>query len=73
MGYKTPIVGPIVEPFHVEPIVVESDHMTNLEKFIYNQGWSMYGIVSFEEIQKSLKKHKKIFEEWLKKGYEADM
>jgi len=47
--------------------------MEDLKQFIQNQGWSIYGIVSFEEVQKNLKKHEKVFEEWLKKGYEADM
>ena len=47
--------------------------MNELNQFIKNQGWSMYGIISFEESRKNLKKHEKIFQEWLKKGYEADM
>ena len=33
----------------------------------------MFGITSFEEIKKNLKKHEKIFQEWVKKGFEADM
>ena len=53
--------------------MVKSAYIMNLDKFIQNQGWSMYGIVSFEEIQKNLEKHETIFKEWLKKGYEADM
>ncbi len=44
-----------------------------IESFIIEQGWSMFGITSFEEIQKSLKKSEKIFKEWIKKGFEADM
>jgi len=33
----------------------------------------MFGIAKFEDIRKNLKKHKKIFQEWFKKGYGADM
>ncbi|MBU0578059.1 tRNA epoxyqueuosine(34) reductase QueG [Patescibacteria group bacterium] len=47
--------------------------MEDLKQFIKNQGWSNYGIVSFEEVRENLKKHEKIFQEWVKKGYEADM
>jgi len=44
-----------------------------LEQFIGKQGWSMFGIVEFEKIRKNLEKHEKIFQEWVKKGFEADM
>jgi len=44
-----------------------------LEQFINKQGWSMFGIAKFEDIRKNLIKHEKIFQEWFKKGYGADM
>ncbi len=44
-----------------------------LKQFIDGQGWSFFGIASFEKIKSNFKKHEKIFKEWIKKGYQADM
>lgn len=33
----------------------------------------MYGVVGYSDVREALKKHKKIFDEWVKNGYEADM
>ena len=44
-----------------------------LEEFIKNQGWIMFGIISFEEVRENLKKHEKIFDEWVSHHYQADM
>lgn len=48
-------------------------HKKDIEKFIKGQGWSTFGIVDFLKIKENLKKHEKIFEKWVKKGFEADM
>ncbi len=44
-----------------------------LEQFIKNQGWTTFGVTSFEEIKENLKKHEKIFDEWVSHHYQADM
>ncbi|MBU1018321.1 tRNA epoxyqueuosine(34) reductase QueG [Patescibacteria group bacterium] len=45
----------------------------SLKTFIDSQGWSFFGIASFEKIKKNLKKHEKIFQKWIEKGFQADM
>lgn len=47
--------------------------MKALSQFIQKQGWSMFGITSFEEIKENLGKHEKIFKEWISHHYHADM
>ena len=44
-----------------------------LKQFIQDQGWSMFGITDSKTIQQNLKKHEIVFDEWAKKGYQADM
>lgn len=44
-----------------------------LEQFIQKQGWSMFGIADYQTVLTELQKHEKIFQEWVKKGFEADM
>lgn len=44
-----------------------------LSDFIQKQGWSMYGVSSIEEVKMALNRHKPVFDEWVKNGYEADM
>ncbi len=44
-----------------------------LKQFIGSQGWTSYGIVSAEAVCEHLKKHEKIFDEWVKQGYSADL
>jgi len=44
-----------------------------LEQFIKNQGWSFYAVTDIGTVKKNLKKHQVVFDEWIKKGYEADM
>jgi len=44
-----------------------------LKKFIDSQGWSLFGITSFEKIKKNLERHENIFEEWVSHHYQADM
>jgi epoxyqueuosine reductase len=47
--------------------------MESLDEFIKNQGWSFYGIADIKTIDTALRKHRIFFDEWIKKGYEADM
>jgi epoxyqueuosine reductase len=47
--------------------------MKQLEQFIQSQGWSFYGITDIKTLDSTLRKHKIFFDEWIKKGYEADM
>ncbi len=44
-----------------------------LEQFIEGQGWSTHGVVSLEEIRKNLKKHEAVFDDWMKRGFSADL
>ncbi len=44
-----------------------------IEAFIRGQGWSMFGVTSFEEISKNLEKHEIVFDDWIQKGFQADM
>ena len=48
-------------------------NQVKLVQFIKQQGWSMFGIVSFEKVRKNLEKHEKVFDQWIEKGFEADM
>ena len=47
--------------------------MGSLDEFIKNQGWSLYAVTDIATVKNNLKKHQVIFDEWIKKGYEADM
>jgi len=47
--------------------------MGSLDEFIKNQGWSFYAVTDIETVKKNLEKHRIVFDEWIKKGYEADM
>ena len=75
-------MGPLrLEPYgswlHMDPIVdlfvVELMHMGNLDQFIQNQGWSMYGIVGIDKLKTALEKHKVVFDEWISHHFQADM
>ena len=47
--------------------------METLDQFIKKQGWSFYGITNIKTLDAALRKHQVFFDEWIKKGYEADM
>ena len=44
-----------------------------LQQFIESQGWTMFGVVDREVACEALKKHKSVFEEWVRAGFEAEM
>ncbi|PIZ72586.1 tRNA epoxyqueuosine(34) reductase QueG [Candidatus Peregrinibacteria bacterium CG_4_10_14_0_2_um_filter_43_11] len=44
-----------------------------LKTFIDDQGWNFFGITDFSFLHFNLKKHKKIFELWTQRGFQADM
>ncbi len=44
-----------------------------IEQFVKEQGWSLFGVVSYPALQKALAAHEGIFEGWIKKGMSADM
>ena len=44
-----------------------------LDAFIKSQEWSIYGVAPFDVVREKLKKHEKIFEAWVDKGFQADM
>lgn len=47
--------------------------MNNLSQFIKSQGWSMYAVIDIESLSPQLSKHKIIFEEWVSRGFSADL
>ena len=56
--------------------LLQSQHkepMEKLNQFIQCQGWSFYGITDIKTLDTALRKHQIFFDEWVKKGYEADM
>lgn len=44
-----------------------------LRAFIEDQGWSGYGVASISEVETALQRHEGIFEDWLERGFQADM
>lgn len=53
-----------------QPMTIDSGKLAG---FIEEQGWSGYGVVSIQEVSQALEKHEGVFEDWLKKGYAAEM
>lgn len=47
--------------------------MKDLKQLIESQDWSFYGVTDAKSVKKALKKHRIVFDEWLKKGFQADM
>lgn len=67
------IVGLIVGRIDGRIVVEFIRIMEKLEQFIKNQGWSIYGIISINELKKALERHKVVFDEWISNHYQADM
>ncbi len=47
--------------------------LIRLEQFIISQGWSFFGVADFKSVQEKICTHRKIFDEWVKKGFHAGM
>ena len=47
--------------------------LTQLKAFIEKQGWADFGVITFSDLKPVLEKHHQIFEQWLSRGFQADM
>jgi epoxyqueuosine reductase len=45
----------------------------DLKKFIEGQGWTMYGVIGREAACRALLTHEKVFDKWVRVGFDAEM